>query len=298
VSAPLHPLGGLRGWFILLWRGARQALQWRLLLLWLAALALPLLLAMLPLWAALAALLDRATLGVRLVHGTDIAVLAETLGALGERGTLPAAALGSGLVFLALLPWIAGVAMAAARAPQPLGFAALLQGGLHDYGRMARLWMLALLPLGIAAALAAGVFHLIGETVRTTTLEDDAAWLGRGAAALALLLVLLAHATVDAARAQLVLEPRQRSVWRAWWRGLRGLRLQPARLLLYAAPTAAGLLLAGLVGVLRLHVAPATMATTLLALLLGQAVVLVLGWMRAARLFALVAAARRGAGVR
>jgi hypothetical protein len=292
-------MGGLRGWCKLLLQGARQALQWRLLLLWLAALALPLLLGMLPLWTALSAVLDRSTLGARLVHGMDLAVVGDTLPALAERGFGPGALLVAVLVFVALLPWIAGVAMAAARAARPLGFAALLQGGLHDYGRMARLWLLALLPLGVAAGLSAGLFHVLRETVRTVTLESDAVWLGRGVLALSALLMLLAHASVDAARAQLALEPRLRSVWRAWWRGLRGLRLQPARLLLYAVATAAGLALAALVGVLRLHVAPVSMATTLLALLLGQGVVLALGWMRMARLFALVAAARAAAvGVR
>jgi len=273
--------------------GARHALQWRLLTLWLAALALPLLLAALPLWLALAGLLDRSLLARQLVEGYAVPVLVEALAGLGTRGWAPASALGAGVVFVLLLPWLAGIAMAAARAPVPLGFGDLLKGGLSDYGRMARLWLWALVPLGVAGGLLAAALHMVNEQALQMTLEADALLLGRVTLALGVLLLLLAHATVDAARAQLVIEPRQRSVLRAWWRATRGLLRRPLNFVLYAALTGVGLGAAALLGWLRIQVAPVGLFSFVFALALGQALVAALGWMRCARLFALVAAGRR-----
>jgi hypothetical protein len=200
--------------------------------------------------------------------------------------------LGAALVFVLLLPWLTGMAMAVARSPQVLRFGELLKGGLGEYGRMARLWLWALVPLGVAGAAGGAIMNAAKEHALTLTMESDALWVGRAALALSALLFLLAHATLDAARAQLVIEPRRRSVVRAWWRGLRGLFKRPGTLLLYAGVTALGMAAAALVALLRVQVAPVGTFSFVLALLLGQALVLVLGWMRCARLFALVAAGR------
>lgn len=271
---------------------ARHALQWRLLLLWLLALALPLVLASLPLWMALAGVLDHAVQGKQLVEGFELPVFAETLRMLTERGYSPASGLGAVIVFVLLLPWLTGIVFTAARTSAAQGFAALLKGGLTEYWRMARLWLWALVPLGLAAGAGAGMLHLAKEQALTMTLEADADHLTHVTIAIGALLFLLAHASIDAARAQLVLEPRRRSVVLAWWRATRLLLLRPGRILLYLLVTAAGLLLAALLGLLRIQVLPVTTLGFVAALLLGQALVLVLAWMRCTRLFALVAAAR------
>lgn len=271
---------------------ARQALQWRLLALWLAALALPLLLASLPLWIALDAALGHALLGAQLTESFDPTVLIELLTGLGQRGYTPAAGLPALLVLCLLLPWLGGLVIVAARSRRPLGFGALLHGGLREYGRMARLWLWALVPLGLAAAAMAGLLHLAKEQALELTLEADAARLGRGALALGTLLLLLAHASLDAARAQLALEPQCRSVLRAWWRASKDMARHPGRIVLYLLVTAAGLLLAALLGWARIQLPAVNGLSFALALLLGQALVLALAWMRCARLFALVAAAR------
>ncbi len=275
---------------------ARRALQWRLLLLWLLAMALPLVLAVLPLWATLSRLLDHSLLRTQLLAPLDAAALVDTLMTLPDAHYTPASALGGLIVFVLLLPVLSGLAMTAARAPAAApvpGFAELLQGALREYGRMARLWLWALLPLGIALGIGGALNHAAGEQAQTMILQSDARWLGRGALAVSALLLLLAHATVDAARAQLVLEPRRRSVVAAWWRGTKRLLRRPRGLVLYALVTAAGLLLAALLGFARLYVAPVDLLSFVLALLLGQALVAVLAWMRCARLFALVEAQRR-----
>lgn len=282
------------------WRAAALlALQWRLLLLWLAGLALPLLLAVLPLWIALAGVLDRAPLAVRIVEGLDVTVLVEALGALGPRGWSPASGLGGVLALLLLMPWLGGTVIAAGRAAvagrPPLALGALLRGGLAEYGLMARLWLWALVPIGAVLAVGAGLVNWSDEHALTMLLEADADRLKLAALALAALLFFVAHATLDAARAQLVLEPRRRSVVAAWLRGTRALVREPGRLALLALLTLAGVAAAALLGWLRTQVAPVGTVSFGVALLLGQALVAALAWQRCARVLGLVLAGRAAA---
>ena len=270
----------------------RKALQWRLLLLWLLGLALPLLLLCLPLWLALAGPLDHSLLGKQLVDGFDAAVYIEVLMGLARRGQAASAGIGAMLVFLLLLPWLTGIAMTAARSTQRLGFGPLLKGGLTEYAPMARLWLWAVVPLGLAGALGGGVLYLVKQQALTMTLAADAAHLRQAALGFSALLLLLAFATLDAARAQWLIEPRRRSVILAWWRGARLLVRRPGRVLLYLLLTGFGLALAAVLGWLRVQLPPVSGLSFALALLLGQTLTLVLAWMRCARLFALVAAAR------
>ena len=275
---------------------ARLALQWRLLLVWLLALLLPLLVALLPLWVTLAAVLDRAPLAQQLLDRFDVAVLADTLMSLGPRGYSPASGLGALVCLLLLMPWLSGTVIAAGRAAHrgepTLKFSALLKGGLLEYGAMARLLVWAVLPLGLAAGLGGAIVHGAGEYAQKMLLEADANRLNYAALGVAALLFLLAHATVDAARAQLVLEPRRRSVIKAWWRGTRGLLRQPARIVLVLLLTLAGLAAVAVLGWLRTQVAPVGVFSFVLALLLGQALVLALVWQRCARVLCLVLAGR------
>ncbi|WP_211517369.1 hypothetical protein, partial [Pseudoduganella buxea] len=74
-----------------------------------------------------------------------------------------------------------------------------------------------------------------------------------------------------------------------WWRGLQLLARRPGPVLLaYGLFTVTGLLLAALLALGRLQVPPLGPAGFTGALLLTQLIALVLGWMRVARLFALV----------
>ena len=296
TNVPGRSKGALAGWmtrlFGRLFDAGRKALQWRLLLLWLLALALPLLLLSLPLWLALSGPLDHSLLGKQLVDGFEPAVFIEVLIGLAQRGQAATSGIGAMLVFLLLLPWLTGIAMTAARSSQRLGFGALLKGGLSDYGPMARLWLWALVPLGLAGAVGAGVLYLVKQQALTMTLEADAVHLRQAALAFSALLLLLALATVDAARAQWVIEPRRRSVIGVWWRGARLLLRRPECILMYLLLTGFGLAVAAALGWLRIQLPPVSGLSFVLALLLGQALTLVLAWMRCARLFALVAAAR------
>jgi len=271
---------------------ARQALQWRLLLLWLLALALPALLATLPLWMALGGALDHSMLADKLVDGFDPAVFVELISNLGPRGYSANSGL-AGLVLLALLlPWLSGTLIAVARSPVVLGLVGLLQGGLREYGRMARLWLWALLPLGLALLVGGALLDAAKEHGQTLVLESDAEWLSRGALAVGTLLFLLAHATLDAARARLALEPQRRSVLKAWWLASQALVRRPGRILLYAGITLLGLALAAVIGLVRVQLAPVGAFSLVLALVLAQLLALALVWMRCTRMLALVAAGR------
>ena len=107
------------------------------------------------------------------------------------------------------------------------------------------------------------------------------------------LIDIIGELVIASSGAQLVAEPQRRSVVLAWWRAVKGLWRQPGRIALYLLITAAGLLLAAALGVLRLQVAPVGGLSFAAALLAGQAVVAALGWMRCARLFAMVNTAQR-----
>jgi hypothetical protein len=274
-----------------LFTASRRALQWRLLLLWWLALALPALLACLPLWAALAAQLNRSLLGLRLLQGFDVPLYLEVSMSLSKYGYAPGSGVGGVLVFALMLPWLAGITTSAARSSTPLGFAALVHGGLDEYWRMTRLSLWALLPTGLAGAAGAAAIYFAREYGAKATLETDAEHAILAASALAGVLFLLARASSDSACARLVLEPERRSVVVAWWRGSVWLVVRPWRALPYLLLTAAGLSVAAVLAWLRVQT-PAVGALGLVTIFLHvQAGVIALVWMRCARLFVLVAAA-------
>ena len=112
------------------------------------------------------------------------------------------------------------------------------------------------------------------------------------------LLVLVAHATLDAGRAVLALDRRRTSAVLAWIDGMRLFRRRPfAALGVYLAVSALGLGLAAALAVARLNLPALGAGSFFGGLLLTQLAVLVLAWMRCARLFVLMELAR-GAGAR
>lgn len=277
-----------------LWRrAAGAALQWRLLLLWVLALSLPMLLVSLPMWRALAGQLDHSLLGATLAQGIDLPVLVEALS--GPRSGYGPAPLGlAGLVLTLLLsPWLSGTVVTAARAHRRLGLMDLAVGGVREYPRLARLLLWAALPLGIMAALGGALMNWVGERALKMTLESQADRWQLLAMLVSALLLMLAHASVDAGRARLTLQPQARSAVLAWWRGLPLLWRGWGRAWwLYLLTTAPGLLGLLLLGLARAHSSAVGWLGVPLALLLGLALVAVTGWMRGARLFAMIEAGR------
>jgi hypothetical protein len=276
-------------------RATRGALQWRVLLWWAVLLLLPTIVATLPVWQMLSASLDHSVYAARLAERLDMIAFADIMGAARERY---AAALGmGGLVALALTlllsPLLSGMVVAASRAPRRLESGALLAAGAQEYPRLARMLAWSVVPLGVAGLLGAGAYRLAGQAAETALLESEA----ERAAHLALLatavLLVLAHATVDVGRAVLAADRRRTSAVAAWWHGCGLLARRPLALLgTYLAVTAGGVVIAALLAFARTRVPALGTAGTIVAVVLAQLAVLVLGWMRAARLFALLVLVR------
>lgn len=269
---------------------ARAALQWRLLLLWAVCVLLPTLLLAMPVYSLLAGQLDYSTHAPALAHALDIVALADLTTVLGRQ--MPAigtAGFGALALTLALSPLLSGAVIAVARAPERLRFRQLLAGALAEYPRMARMLCWAVVPLGGAAFVGLWLHDVAKVHGRTVVLPQDAqnAMLAAGVASA--LLVLFVNLTLDAGRAALATDRRRTSAVAAWWRGLDLLARRPGAVLAaYALFTVGGLLLAALLALGRLQVPPVGPAQLIAALLLTQLIALVIGWMRVARLFALV----------
>lgn len=280
------PPGGMRTAL----QATRGALQWRLLLWWALLLLLPTLAATLPVWQLLSASLDHSVFAARLAERLDMVAFSDLVVTARERH---APALGAGgivalVLTLLLSPLLSGMAVGAAHAPQPLRAGALLAAGAHAYLRMARMLVWSALPLGLAAALGALAWHLASRAAGAALLESDATQAARLALLAAGALLLLAHATVDIGRAVLASDRRRTSAVAAWGDGIALLLRRPLALLgTYVAVTAAGLALAAALAFARVHVPALGTSGTVGAVVLAQLAVLVLGWMRAARLFAL-----------
>jgi len=273
----------------------RTALQWRLLLWWAVLLLLPTVVAALPMWELLSASLDHSVYAARLAERLDMIAYADIVHGAREQY---APALGAGslvalVLTLLLSPLLAGMALAAARAPAPLGSGALLATGAQAYPRMARMLAWSAVPLGVAGLVGSSAHHLAGQIAETALLETDAERAAHLATLAAVVLLLLAHATVDIGRAMLAADRRRTSVIGAWWRGCVQLARRPLALLgTYLGITATGLVVAALLAFARVHVPALGTVGTAGAVVLAQLVVLVLGWMRMARLFALTALLR------
>ncbi len=289
------PHGALHGVLHGVQHAKRAALQWRLLLWWALLLLLPTVVAALPMWELLSASLDHSVYAARLAERLDMIAYADILHAARDQY---APALGAGslvalVLTLLLSPLLAGMALAAARAPEPLSSGTLLAAGAQFYPRMARMLAWSIVPLGVAGMVGSAAHHLAGQVAETALLETDAERASHLALLATAVLLVLAHATIDIGRAMLAADRRRTSAIGAWWQGCVQLVHRPLALLgTWLGITAAGLVVAALLAFARVHVPALGIFGTMGAVVLAQLVVLVLGWMRMARLFALTALLR------
>lgn len=277
------------------WRWVwRTSLSWRLLLLWTVLSLAPTLVVALPFWQGLRGLLDHAVHADDWARHLDGLVLADLVHGLGEGAPwLRGAGLAATLFALLLAPLLAGMMVAAGRAERTLSLNQLLQCGVIEYARMFRLALVALLPYGLALALVAALAAMADAQTARAVRESQAAWADRGAFALGALVLWLAHAWVESARAAFIADPLLGSAIRALLRGAAQLGARPfATLGAYLGPTVPAVIVALALGVLRLHVPPLGVGGFVLAFLCTQALVAVLGWGRFARLLALARVAR------
>ena len=277
-------------------QSGRQALQWRLLLLWVLTLLLPTAIIALPFWASLSAALDYSLYAAQWSRQLDAVVVGDVMARLMENGmALGQAGFLAVLLTLLLSPFLTGmvIASASARAPATPGFGGLIQGGVREYGRLLRMLVWALVPLGLAVALGSVGTHWAEKSAGKAILESAVELHQHLAMGLMAVLLLLAHASVDAGRAQFALFSKRRSAIKAWWSGLKTLRrhLLPT-LGGHLAFTVVGLLLAAVLTALRLAMPQLGAFWMVLGLLLAQVIVAILAWMRIARLLTLVAQSR------
>lgn len=269
-------------------RALAGALQWRLLLVWIAATLVCALLAALPVWNWLAGLLNHSMQAQDIASGKAPALL---VGALMAReaplAILAESIWANAILMLLLSPLLAGATVAAARSRVPLGFGDLLRGGIGEYGPMLRLLLWSAIPLGVAAMVLAGA---VGANEKMHEHAILAADIDRGrniALAVGGLLLVLAHAGIEAGRGWLAADARLRSALKAWWRGTKLLCRRPLAVLsAYLVPTVCSLVLALVFVALRQRIGAHGVGGFLLAMLLGCAIAGSLAWGKAARLFA------------
>ncbi|SFG52871.1 hypothetical protein SAMN05518865_113130 [Duganella sp. CF458] len=269
---------------------SRAALQWRLLVIWLAAALLPTLLLALPMWSTLSGILSHSVHAPQLAKSLDVLALADLMGEF-KRNNLALQAGGIGAAALALLlsPLLTGVIASAGRAQETATFRQLFAGGVSEYPRMFRMLLWAVVPLGLALALGGAVADSVQDIAEKASLESTADAWSLCANVLGVLLLALANLTLDAGRAQLAIDRRRTSAVKAWWSGLKLLLRRPAAMFgSYLLLTVSGLLLAGLFALARFNVEASNGLLLVAGFLLAQLVVLAMAWMRAARLFALM----------
>jgi hypothetical protein len=275
--------GGLGAAFAAL----KSALQWRLLLLWIIATLLPVLLVATPLWATLLAQFGHSLYAADIAAGRNVPLLVQGLMKVGEHLDWLGVSLGATTVLMLLLsPWLTGMVVASLRAGRRLGFGELVHGGLSEYGRMLRMLLWSVIPLGIAAAIGGGVIGALGKSTEQAILASEVDSASRIGLAVAVVVFVLAHATVEAGRGWLGADSGLRSVVKAWWRGCKLLLKRPlATLLVYLVASLAGYGLALLFAWLRVRVDGVGMGAFVLSFLLGQLIVAMLAWGRIARLY-------------
>ncbi len=274
--------------------GIGAALQWRLLLLWALFLLLPTLVMALPVWSWLSGKFDHALHADAIASGFNAIAMGDALSQLDQVGGLLTVVGIIGTVIAVLLaPWLTGMTVASIRAGHRLGFAALLQQGLGEYGRMLRMSIWALLPLGLAIALGTMAMKLADKQTEQAILQSEVDTAGYVAMAVLVLLFVLAHASIEAGRGVLGANPALRSVLRAWWRGFRLLLRRPlATLIVYLGTAVLGYGLALGFVALRVQTSAASWLGLAAGLLLTQLIVAALAWGRNARLYAMADLAR------
>ena len=272
--------------------------QWRLMLLWTLCMLVPTAIAALPAWQLLAAGLDYSALD--LAQRLDVTVLSDLMTL--SRPRLPmlgAAGAAAVLATLLLAPLLAGMAGGAARrslipGSRPARFAALFTDGRQNYWRMLRMLAWTLFLLALAGGLCALAVDWARMRAASALTASEAALGFQLAGGLWALLFVLIQVSGDAGRALLAHAPQRRSALAAWRDGCRLLWRHPLAMLgWYGLISALGLALAAAIGLARLRVAGVGVPAFLGALLLSQAMVAVVGWMRCGRIIVLVHAIDR-----
>ena len=275
--------------------GLASALQWRLLLLWTLGLLIPTLVAILPLWRALAARIDQSTMASDLAARFHLTSLLEAVMPVfrDSGASLLGGGLSALLLTLLLSPWLSGMVVTSIRAGQTLNFGHLLQGGLREYGRMLRMLLWAVIPLGVLAGVGSLPMGWADRQAEHAVLEVTADNARTVAMVVLAVLLVFGHATVEAGRAVIAADPARRSVVKAWWQGLRLVLRRPLAIaIVYVGSMLPGYAIALGLGAARTQLNAGTAFGLIAGLVVVQLAVAAVAWARASRLYGLGELAR------
>lgn len=276
-----------------LMRAPFAAMQWRLLLLWVLLLLLPTAVVSLPIWRALGSVLDHSIHAQEWATRFSGTMVSDAMTALNMSSWFGGIAL-LGILLTALLsPFLNGMVVGTGRAGRTLGFSHLLQCGIVEYGRMFRLMLWSILPYLVMGALIGVAMHMADAAGDKAVLQSQADRASHLALFVAGVLFVLAQSIVESSRAAFMADSGLRSATRALGRGFMQLLRRPlSTLLSYLLISVIGYTIAMAIGIGRVHTPAVGVAGLIIAVLLAQLVVLVIGWVRVARLFALAEVAR------
>lgn len=266
-----------------------RALQWRLLLLWALTTLGCALVATLPLWSWLGSLLDHSLQSEAIAQGKAPMLLFDGLAGPSSQipGLLGNFWVASGLMLL-LSPLLVGATLVAARSALRLGFGDLLRGAIGEFWPLLRLLLWSVLPIGAAAMLTGVLFGVGSKLNEHAILASDVSRWTDAAVIIGGILLVLAHASIEAGRGWMAADPNLRSAIKAWWRGAGLLVRRPIAVLsAYVFPW----LLAGVLALALLWLRQRLGVGLMLGLLLSCLISGALAWGKVARLFALRALA-------
>ena len=287
---------GISGFFGALGAG----LQWKLLLIWLLLMLIPVAVAAWPMSAALGSLLDHSVHSKAWAESFDALGMGDAFIQLGKlMPTIGAAAFAALFLTLLLSPFLTGMVVTSARATRWPGFGQLMHGGLQEYWRMVRVLLWSLVGWGIAIGIGSVALRMAGKYAEKAILESKADLWFNVATTILIVLLVIAHAIAEATRVQFAVDPNLGSATRAWGRGLKMVFGRPlATFGMYLGVSIIGYVLVLGFGMLRIRVPAAGVGSAILAFVLAQLVVLALAWQRTARIHALTAVARNRDGYR
>jgi len=283
-------------------RSLGHAFQVRLLLLFVLGSLVPAALAALPVLRFLSPLLDHSPRAKDLAASLDSHTVMDLLRQLNEPATAGAIATGFGVAAVVAFlvgPFLAGAALIVARAEGTVRTRALLASAGENYGRLFRVALVGLAPIGAAFAVSGGFFQAAHTAAERAITESQAVRGGRLATLGALVLFFVAQLCVDAARGMFAAEPYRQSALAAAWAGLRLVVRRPLRslglglaTLLVGGGAAFALLL------LRLRIPQAGAGSVFGAFVLAELAAAGIGWHRAARIVGFADLARADAADR
>jgi hypothetical protein len=276
-----------------LFHALRGALAWRLLALLTIGIIVPTSVAALPIWRVLGASLDLSPRVPDIARHFDILAFEDLTVTFGREAPVLVGAGMLATVFALLLgPLLTGMVLATASRDRPVLLLALLQSGLSWYGRAFRLWLVSLIPLGVAGGLAALAFRFARRYAEHAVFESRATLSSRSAVVVTVVLFVMAHATIEAGRAELAADAHLRSAWRAWFRGVRRTVRRPlATIGLYAVITLGSLLVATALMGIRLWLNGASWLGFSCGVIVTQLAAASIAWGRVSRILALTALA-------